>query len=61
MVYKNVSGQALHIGGRIILPFEIFEVNEAEEVKAIEKALKEGLVIEQITEVNPVRENQINE
>ena len=60
-VYKNISGQSLHIGSRIIKPFEIFEVNTnkkskekvPEEQKAVEKALKEGLIIEQITEVKP--------
>ena len=64
-VYKNISGQALHIGNRIIKPFEVFEVKAkakgklSEELKAIEKALKEGLVVEQITEVKPKSKKQM--
>ncbi len=66
-VYKNVSGQALHIGNRIIRPFEIFEVKAdkkdgiSEEEKAVLKALEEGLIIEQITEVKPKKKKPINE
>jgi nickel-dependent lactate racemase len=64
-VYKNISGQTLHIGSRIIQPFQVFEVKEesekgkiSEEQKAVEKALKEGLLIKQITEVKPKNKKQ---
>ncbi len=60
MIYKNVSGQAIQIGYRTIQPFEVFQVEEEIEISAVEKALKEGLVVEQITEITPSKENQIN-
>ena len=60
-VYKNISGQALHIGNKIVKPFDTISLSESsnvEEKKAIEKALKEGLLLEQITEVKPKKNKQ---
>lgn len=60
-VYKNISGQALHIGNKIIKPFDTISISKnstLEEKKAVEKALKEGLLLEQITEVKPKNKKQ---